>query len=70
MVRTTNKVGLERAGFTSEDIILVRRVFKMFYKEGLNRRQASEKLRAAVAEENAIVTTFLAFVDGSERGLS
>jgi UDP-N-acetylglucosamine acyltransferase len=70
MVRTTNKVGLERAGFTSEDINLVRRVFKMFYKEGLNRRQASEKLNAAVSEENPIVTTFLAFVDGSERGLS
>jgi len=70
MVRTTNKVGLERAGFTPEDINLVRRVFKMFYKEGLNRRQAAEKLSACAPEANQIVKTFLAFVEGSERGLS
>jgi len=70
MVRTTNKVGLERAGFTPEDINLVRRVFKMYYKEGLNRRQASEKLRSEMSEPNEVVKTFLAFVAGSERGLS
>ncbi|MDQ8206617.1 acyl-ACP--UDP-N-acetylglucosamine O-acyltransferase [Coraliomargarita sp. SDUM461003] len=70
MVRTTNKVGLERAGFTAQDVNLVRRVFKMFYKEGLNRRQAAEKLRAEMAGDCAIVQTFLAFVEASERGLS
>lgn len=70
MVRTTNKVGLERAGFTPEEVNLVRRVFKMFYKEGLNRRQAAEKLSAAASGDNRIVKTFLAFVEGSERGLS
>lgn len=70
MVRTTNKVGLERAGFTPEDINLVRRVFKMFYKEGLNRRQAAEKLSEVITEENQLVRTFLSFVESSERGLS
>jgi UDP-N-acetylglucosamine acyltransferase len=70
MVRTTNKIGLERAGFSPEDINLVRRVFKMFYKEGLNRRQAAEKLNAEIGENNEVVKTFLAFVQASERGLS
>jgi len=70
MVRTTNKIGLERAGFSPEDINLVRRVFKMFYKEGLNRRQAAEKLNAEIGENNELVKTFLAFVQASERGLS
>lgn len=70
MVRTTNKVGLERAGFSAEDINLVRRVFKMFYKEGLNRRQAAEKLCAETSEDNQLVKTFLAFIQASERGLS
>lgn len=70
MVRTTNKVGLERAGFTAEDINLVRRVFKMFYKEGLNRGQAAEKLSAQISADSEIAKTFLAFVQGSERGLS
>jgi UDP-N-acetylglucosamine acyltransferase len=70
MVRTTNKIGLERNGFTPEDINLIRRVFKVFYKEGLNRRQAAEKLSEQTSEGNEIVETFLAFVKGSERGLS
>jgi UDP-N-acetylglucosamine acyltransferase len=70
MVRTTNKVGLERAGFSPEDLNLVRRVFKMFYKEGLNRRQAAEKLSAELPADHTLVVTFLAFVEGSERGLS
>jgi len=70
MVRTTNKVGLERAGFSSEEIALARRVFKLFYKEGLNRRQATEQLCTIAAREHMIVETFLKFVGDSERGLS
>ncbi len=70
IVRTTNKVGLERAGFSSDDVALVRRVFKTFYKEGLNRRQAAEKLRGDVDMEHPIVRTFLSFAAGSQRGLS
>lgn len=70
MVRTTNKIGLERAGFTADELALVRRVFKMFYKEGLNRRQAAEKLRADSTMNHRIVQVFLDFAEGSERGLS
>ena len=70
MVRTTNKVGLERAGFASADISLVRRMFKLYYKEGLNRRQASEKLAADAECGNPLVKRFLAFAESSERGLS
>jgi UDP-N-acetylglucosamine acyltransferase len=70
MVRTTNKIGLERAGFTPENVNLARRIFKMFYKEGLNRRQAAEKLSAEMAADKEMVKTFLAFLKGSERGLS
>ena len=70
MVRTTNKIGLERAGFSSEDINLARRVFKIFYKEGLNRRQATERLSVHMDAENEVVKKFLSFVQCSERGLS
>jgi UDP-N-acetylglucosamine acyltransferase len=70
IVRTTNKIGLERAGFSADDIALIRRVFKAFYKEGLNRRQAAEKLRSDVSMDHRIVQTFLVFVGDSERGLS
>lgn len=69
-VRTTNKVGLERAGFSGEDIALMRRIYKIFYREGLNRRQASEKLRADADAGNVLAKTFLEFAESSERGLS
>ncbi len=68
--RAINKVGLERAGFSTEDISLMRRIFKTFYKEGLNRSQAIEKLQATEDMESAIVKNFVDFVVASERGLS
>jgi UDP-N-acetylglucosamine acyltransferase len=70
MVRTTNKIGLERAGFSPENVNLARRVFKMFYKEGLNRRQATERLGVEMDADNEIVKNFLSFVQGGERGIS
>ncbi len=69
-VRTPNKVGLERAGFTPEDIALVRRIFKTFYKEGLNRRQAIEKLGTDERADRAVALNFLEFARQSERGMS
>ncbi|MEN8661903.1 MAG: acyl-ACP--UDP-N-acetylglucosamine O-acyltransferase [Lentimonas sp.] len=69
-VRTINKVGLERAGFSADDISLVRRVFKAYYKEGLNRRQAAELLQADAGFSNSLVQNFLSFAESSERGLS
>lgn len=70
MVRTTNKVGLERAGFAPEQVNLVRSIFKMFYKQGLNRCQACEKLRSESFGQDPLSVSFLAFVEASERGLS
>ena len=68
--RTINKVGLERAGFSREDLSLARRVFKAFYKDGLNRRQAIEFLQANEDIEHPVVRTFLDFTAHSQRGLS
>lgn len=70
MVRTTNKVGLERAGFSADSIALVRRLFKIFYKEGLNRGQAIEKVLASAPADDPVLQVFLAFVNASTRGLS
>lgn len=69
-VRTPNKIGLERVGFSRDEIALIRHIFKVFYKEGLNRRQAAEKLLANGVDDSGIVSRFLAFLDTSERGLS
>lgn len=69
-VRLPNKVGIERAGFSAGQISFVRRIFKIFYKEGLNRRQAIERLEIedrSVAPE--IANNFLDFARRSDRGL-
>jgi len=69
-VRTINKIGLERSGFSVDDLALVRRIFKLFYKEGLNRGQALEQLRADEASGSVLAKTYIEFVEASERGLS
>jgi UDP-N-acetylglucosamine acyltransferase len=70
MVRTINKVGIERAGFSADEIALVRRIFKAYYKEGLNRRQAAAKMKADSECDNRVTQSFLSFAESSERGLS
>lgn len=69
-VRTPNKVGLERAGFSRDDIALVRKVFKIFYKEGYNRSQAVEKITQLGLADQCMVKEFIYFMNSSERGLS
>jgi len=68
-VRLPNKVGLERAGFSAEELALIRRIFKIFYKEGLNRAQAMERLRAEKRAENPVAQNFFRFAAESSRGL-
>ncbi len=69
-VRLHNKVGLERAGFSAEEIGLVRRIFKIFYKEQLNKGQAIERLQSESLAGHPLAQRFIAFVEASERGLA
>lgn len=69
-VRTINKVGLERRGFTSEDIELVRFVYKTLYREGLNRSQALERLQAHPKAGEPIIRLILTFAESSQRGFA
>jgi UDP-N-acetylglucosamine acyltransferase len=70
-VRTINKVGLERAGYDSDAIAVVRRLFKTFFKAGLNRSQAIAKFEAdSSPAERQIVERFIQFVQSSDRGLA
>lgn len=69
-VRAFNKVGLERSGHTPEQLERVKQIFRILYREGLNRTQALEKLaahpQAATAEFQRVIT----FAQASERGLA
>lgn len=70
VVRLHNRVGLERAGFSSEDLALVRRIFKIFYKDKLNKGQAIERLRSEAMAEHPLARCFIEFAVSSERGLA
>lgn len=68
-VRTFNKVGLERAGFTSAQIEAVRSIYQTLYRKGLNRSQALDALKECNASDPGIVKAILDFVGSSGRGL-
>ncbi|MBX3750839.1 MAG: acyl-ACP--UDP-N-acetylglucosamine O-acyltransferase [Opitutaceae bacterium] len=69
-VRALNKVGLERRGFTPEQMDRVKLIFRILYRDGLNRTQALEKLAAHPQADSAEIKRVLTFAQTSERGLA
>ena len=53
-VRSINKIGMERNGFSSEDLENVRAVFKTIYKSDFNRSQAM----LALTDESSLSAEF------------
>jgi len=70
IIRSINKIGLERRGFTAEQLDRVKQIHRILFREGLNRTQALEKLsrHAHVASEE--FHRILVFANKSERGLA
>jgi len=70
-VRSINKVGLERAGFATEQIESVRSAFKVLYRKELNRTQAISHLQENIAGSNQdLITELIAFLLVKGRGLA
>ena len=69
-VRAINRVGLERNGFTPEQVDRVKQIHRLLYRDGLNRSQALEKLAAHPQAASAEFARVLAFAQSSERGLA
>ena len=69
-VRAINKVGLERNGFTAEQLDRVKQIYRILYRDGLNRTQALEKLAGHAQAATAEFQRVLAFARASERGLA
>ena len=69
VIRSINKVGLERGGFTPEQIGRVKHIYRILFREGLNRAQAVEKLKAHPEAASAEFRHVLAFAAVSERGM-
>ncbi len=70
VVRAYNKVGLERRGYTAQQLDRVRHLYRMLYRDGLNRTQALEKLRAHADAGTTEYQLILDFAAKSERGIA
>lgn len=70
VIRAFNKVGLERRGYTLEQLERVKQIYRVLYRDGLNRSQALEKLRNHANAETAEFKLMLAFAEKSERGIA
>lgn len=68
--RAFNKVGLERKGFTTDQIERVKQVFRTLFREGLNRSQALEKLAQHPSASSEEFQRMIVFARASERGLA
>lgn len=63
-----NKVGLERNGFSKEEMEQVHQIFAIFFNQGLVPRKALEKLKQEI-KPGKIRERFIDFVTHSKRGI-
>lgn len=70
VIRSLNKVGLERKGFTPEQMERVKALYRLLFRDGLNRTQALEKMAAHAAAGSDEFRRVLEFAAKSERGLA
>jgi UDP-N-acetylglucosamine acyltransferase len=69
-VRAYNKVGLERHGYSAEQLERVRRIYRILYRDGYNRTQALEKLAQHGEAGTPEFQRMMTFALASERGLA
>ena len=66
---TINKIGLERRGFTAEQIRALLNAFRIFFRTNLRQEEAVARLQAEFPESPE-VGHFVAFVLASQRGIA
>jgi UDP-N-acetylglucosamine acyltransferase len=64
----TNNEGLRRRGFSHDDILEVRRAYKMLYRENLSLDEARAKITAAAATAR-VLTPLVEFLAVPGRGI-
>jgi UDP-N-acetylglucosamine acyltransferase len=67
-IRSYNRVGLERHGFSPEAHRQIREAYRMIYRSALNLQQAIAQIRAELPESPEI-TCLVAFISSSPRGI-
>lgn len=64
--RTINSEGLKRRGFSAEQVMRIKRAFKILYRQGLTVTEAIAAMQALDAEE---LQPLIDFVQSSQRGI-
>ncbi len=64
-----NKIGLQRRGFTPEQIKPLADAYRILFRSKLNTSQAVEKIKADI-EQTAEVRYLIEFIEKSERGIT
>ncbi|MDB6175465.1 MAG: Acyl-[acyl-carrier-protein]--UDP-N-acetylglucosamine O-acyltransferase [Chthoniobacteraceae bacterium] len=67
-VRSFNKVGLERHGFSEEAIRRIKEAYRLIYRSKLNLQQAVEQIRVDLADSPEL-ELLIEFVTNSPRGI-
>jgi UDP-N-acetylglucosamine acyltransferase len=65
---SVNSEGLKRRGFTPEQILNIRRAYRLLYRSGLKLKTALEELEKAAATQ-AEIRPFVEFIKRSERSI-
>jgi UDP-N-acetylglucosamine acyltransferase len=65
---SVNSEGLKRRGFTAEQILNIRRAYRLLYRSGLKLKAAMEELEK-LAVTAAEIRPFVEFLERSERGI-
>jgi UDP-N-acetylglucosamine acyltransferase len=63
-----NSIGLDRAGYSKEEKMLLKRAFKIIFKSSLSLKSSIKKIEEDI-EASPAITTLLAFLKKSERGI-
>jgi len=69
-VRAVNTIGLQRGGFTEEQIGRVKQIYKTLYLQKWTWEQALQKLEEHPDSQSREYQTLLEFVKKSERGIT
>ncbi len=64
-----NAVGLKRNNVAKEGIDVIRLVYKVFFRSGLNVSQANEEMKKLPEAQHPLAQQFLEFVAASKRGI-
>ena len=67
-VKTINKVGLTRAGFSAEAINNIKNLYKIYYRSGLIAGKALEKIKAELPQTPEVVE-YLDFCANTKKGI-